>query len=722
MAISTPVTRGGLRKQLEGLARGTGFLTRSGCVVFAARLASARSFRRRLIFFNALLTLKKAFPLVTRDRDVVQRALQKHREVLASPPSSVSSAPGITWAVKRMAAVRPILSQEVLRSTSCSAPGASLPTTQGITERDRFYTIHKDVLEKTTKVISRVVYEDIPRTDSRPIYRRWGNQYGSGITKKVLRNQAYTVMSRRPVTRWEEVEVERLVRKPTVVERPADVFAGSPYLDGLRLLKDKAQPLTWTPGVRLRLSLLGNFPDKACMRRAPGAGSVRSQFPFDRSVVFSKPLPIRPVPGVEVRPTDLIHRDYLSAVKDQLMRVASAAVGETGAEAIPIPDKGKVRVITKEHASAKCLVPIQTLVSLWLSGFRETSITRRPQTTDDILWIATDPDASPDSCFVSGDYESATDYMPLEYSRAFWIAIISVIPGLSDLEKQVIIGQFYARRISYPKGSGIPPLLQRRGQLMGNLLSFPALTGINLISFRSLFPYRRVLINGDDILFRATKPEFDKWVEHVQSYGLVINVRKTIFSPFVANINSATYHWVPERRAVIQIPRYPYHLATTLHPGGNVVLDCSVKESSIIKRFYPFHLNRRDTRPFFGETWRGGMGFTYAGFRPSKQERWLYLRFRAKYGRKPPCAIPRHLLQEPSSIDRVLVRTLGPYSDDSICRTGSSVSRPTFRIPEKLKSLPQEKVKEISQGKLIFPSLGKIDCGLAGSTGTLPIG
>jgi hypothetical protein len=83
---------------------------------------------------------------------------------------------------------------------------------------------------------------------------------------------------------------------------------------------------------------------------------------------------------------------------------------------------------------------------------------------------------------------------------------------------------------------------QRRGQLMGQLTSFPMLCLVNYITFK--YFVRRtvpVRINGDDIVFRATPGEYDLWRSGVTKGGLTLSEGKTMKSPRFFTLNSTPF-------------------------------------------------------------------------------------------------------------------------------------------------------------------------------------
>jgi hypothetical protein len=91
----------------------------------------------------------------------------------------------------------------------------------------------------------------------------------------------------------------------------------------------------------------------------------------------------------------------------------------------------------------------------------------------------------------------------------------------------------------YPKSTGLSPVLQKSGQLMGSLLSFPLLCLLNdcTAEFSGVHP-SKYLINGDDILMRTSPDSYPKWKETVQEFGLDLSAGKNYIHPIFGTVNS----------------------------------------------------------------------------------------------------------------------------------------------------------------------------------------
>jgi len=141
--------------------------------------------------------------------------------------------------------------------------------------------------------------------------------------------------------------------------------------------------------------------------------------------------------------------------------------------------------------------------------------------------------------FVSGDYENASDNLRVEVAEV----ILDTLQSMSDRIPSTVweaAKAFLHCRIQYPD---IDHPMESEGQLMGNLLCFPLLCLQNYIAFRWVFPASvPVKINGDDIVFRARREDYERWADFVSSVGLVLSRGKTLVNEGYFSLNS-TFFW-----------------------------------------------------------------------------------------------------------------------------------------------------------------------------------
>jgi len=139
--------------------------------------------------------------------------------------------------------------------------------------------------------------------------------------------------------------------------------------------------------------------------------------------------------------------------------------------------------------------------------------------------------------FVSGDYESATDHLPV--STAEWI-LRAAFKNARHIPEPVQVAALKYLRVDllYPDGSRA----RATRQLMGSLLCFPLLCLQNYIAFRYIFGAEvPVKINGDDIVFRCAETEFTRWAQFVGSVGLRLSPGKTLVDPSTFSLNSTFF-------------------------------------------------------------------------------------------------------------------------------------------------------------------------------------
>jgi hypothetical protein len=157
----------------------------------------------------------------------------------------------------------------------------------------------------------------------------------------------------------------------------------------------------------------------------------------------------------------------------------------------------------------------------------------------------------PFDLWVSGDYSAATDSLKIIHTKEAFEASL----GKSDLDDDVqdlLRSVLYEQEISYPKkfsGKGdLDPIMQTNGQLMGSTLSFPILCTVNLVAYwaameeyfgRQIALHNLpVLINGDDILFRANDDFYRIWLSKITQVGFELSLGKNYVHKTFFTINS----------------------------------------------------------------------------------------------------------------------------------------------------------------------------------------
>jgi len=138
--------------------------------------------------------------------------------------------------------------------------------------------------------------------------------------------------------------------------------------------------------------------------------------------------------------------------------------------------------------------------------------------------------------FVSGDYESAADNISVDVAR-------HILTSIGRRCTRVPLGiREAALRTLDCQGEYLGALYPLRRQLMGNSMSFPLLCLQNYLTFKFLVPRQvPVRINGDDIVFRSTRSEFEVWADGVHHSGLVLSRGKTAVESRWFSLNSTFF-------------------------------------------------------------------------------------------------------------------------------------------------------------------------------------
>jgi hypothetical protein len=211
--------------------------------------------------------------------------------------------------------------------------------------------------------------------------------------------------------------------------------------------------------------------------------------------------------------------------------------------------------------------------ALWkhLQTFSAFELIGRPVTTSSLhdlndrhrAWGRLHPGSTSESDgFVSGDYSAATDGLDIRLSKLFLETLLEKFPeehrDITPAFRRVLLEQW----LLYPDPK-VLPVLQKNGQLMGSVLSFPFLCLANMFTYvlmlgggdrwktleilRSYHELRSlpVLINGDDILFRCSKVQYDLWLQKISLVGFVPSLGKNFFHKRFFTINSEPMEFRP---------------------------------------------------------------------------------------------------------------------------------------------------------------------------------
>ncbi|QKI79881.1 RNA-dependent RNA polymerase [Erysiphe necator associated ourmia-like virus 51] len=211
---------------------------------------------------------------------------------------------------------------------------------------------------------------------------------------------------------------------------------------------------------------------------------------------------------------------------------------ETGhyCRVVPVNDGGKWRVITVNSSLCEALKPWHQIMYNHLS--KKDWLCRGEPNVKGFC-------RKEGEVFVSGDYQSATDAIPTKVYLAMLGALCAQSESIPMSVKEFALSE--SRKVFVDESLNVLGN-QRRGQLMGSYLSFPFLCLLNYLCFK--FSVRRrvpLLINGDDIVFRCSPEEKDRWIENVRRSGLILSKGKTLVHDRIFTLNSTLFRGGKDR-------------------------------------------------------------------------------------------------------------------------------------------------------------------------------
>lgn len=201
----------------------------------------------------------------------------------------------------------------------------------------------------------------------------------------------------------------------------------------------------------------------------------------------------------------------------------------------------KVRMITVGSGDNWALKPLQKAMFNSMSTWSCFKPCFTPDYDEEIEKLSEIPGQ-----WLSGDYSAATDGL---HSQIMSVAVEQISCLLEDYCPELIpylLHEGLPHTVIYPPWTGIEPIIQTNGQLMGSLLSFPILclanaftvckaTGTNLDNLPGL-------IHGDDVLARMTRNQFSIWGTVAGHIGLELSIGKNYYSPHWGSIDSQVFH------------------------------------------------------------------------------------------------------------------------------------------------------------------------------------
>lgn len=233
----------------------------------------------------------------------------------------------------------------------------------------------------------------------------------------------------------------------------------------------------------------------------------------------------------------------------------------------------KVRTISKGESLPYYLAK---RVQLALHGeMRKLSCFRligRPLDPPDLMDIIRETDkysCSSELEWLSVDYSAATDGLSARLSQAILRRLLDPLYFENPAFFNMLLGVLAPHEISYPEVDGVQlePVVQKNGQLMGSILSFPILClanlGLYLTVKKRTHPWastkilcNSVLVNGDDMLYCGDRFEWNLHAELGKRIGLEMSPGKAYIHPIYANVNSTSLHCDLSRQGIPTVIRF----------------------------------------------------------------------------------------------------------------------------------------------------------------------
>jgi hypothetical protein len=216
---------------------------------------------------------------------------------------------------------------------------------------------------------------------------------------------------------------------------------------------------------------------------------------------------------------------------------------------------GKPRPLVKNHSSYLALKPLHSAIYDRIS--RLPWLLRGTPSQKKLVKAGFKPGSS----YLSADYSAATDNLPTEVAEA----IVDELSMRSSSELSPLFSEMRKSlrpTIKFSDGHFTPA----RGQMMGNLCSFPLLCLQNYIAARWVDRLMGcgktpLLINGDDLVAQVSEDWLKLYRSVAPSLGLELNEKKTMYSKKCITINSmyftSNFREVPYVKAKSLLTRDP---------------------------------------------------------------------------------------------------------------------------------------------------------------------
>jgi len=233
--------------------------------------------------------------------------------------------------------------------------------------------------------------------------------------------------------------------------------------------------------------------------------------------------------------------------------IAQAVRAGTGrVKPVGLSEALKARIITKgEGLTTQALHSLQKFMHSTMRSQSTFQLIGRP-VDHKVVQLRLGTHLGPDEFYLSGDYSAATDNLAPWVSECI-ARRIAYRCGLSPEEELLFLRSLTGNvfPIDLSKKEASYERRQRWGQLMGSIVSFPVLCIANAAMCRWSIEVGQLrtrslhqcgmLVNGDDVCFRATERVFHAWERITAFGGLQSSVGKTYCSPEFVQINSANF-------------------------------------------------------------------------------------------------------------------------------------------------------------------------------------
>nr|QTW97838.1 RNA-dependent RNA polymerase [Riboviria sp.] len=304
----------------------------------------------------------------------------------------------------------------------------------------------------------------------------------------------------------DEMRREALDKHQELLGSAAEPFVEFPIVD--RIIQQYF-PVNWAR--KTSVKVYNAIPNTACIE----GGSCRDY------LASTGPKPARGCTPIPSSGQILAKRRYES-IFDKLYMQRLQPLPTL--KAVAVPDAGKFRIITIDSVSAKCLQPVQRALLSHLSRFPEFEFcTSTFQGELPPKWGK----MAKGEKLLSVDYSNATDGVDGSFMSNLMERIIDRSGSfeLLALREQAVQETTLGRRIS----NDLCSFWQRRGTLMGSLVSFPLLCLWNASIIREA-GMKKFIVCGDDALAYATNTQKKRWADYSAKLGLVQSPGKTFHS------------------------------------------------------------------------------------------------------------------------------------------------------------------------------------------------